>query len=69
MYRDEMLWNARRRTPLIASFTGEDELPHQAALRCLRSELSVTPRESALITGDKPDGELSASGHAGIFQR
>ncbi len=55
-YHDETLWNDAPAQPLIASFRAEDELPHQAALRCLQSELGITPRESALITGDKLNG-------------
>ncbi|MEO8393478.1 MAG: hypothetical protein ABI700_10855, partial [Chloroflexota bacterium] len=55
-YRDETLWNSAPPHTLVAPFKAGDELPHQAALRCLHSELSVIPRESALITGDKADG-------------
>jgi guanylate kinase len=55
-FRDETLWNDAPPYTLAASFKAEDEKPHQAALRCLLSELGVTPRESALITGDKANG-------------
>ncbi len=45
--------------PLTTALT-DSELPHQAALRCLRQALDLDARESALVGADKPDGDYVA---------
>jgi len=57
VYRDETLWNAALPHVLVATFDATEEMPHQAALHCLRSELGVSADEEALIAGGKPDGD------------
>jgi len=56
-YRDEMLSRVASLQGVATPFDATKEMPHQAALRCLQSELGVTIRESALIAGDKPNGD------------
>jgi len=56
VYREEAL---RRTSPphdLTAAFSA-NELPHLVALRCLQDELGIPPRETALLTSDKKDGD------------
>jgi guanylate kinase len=56
-YRDEILSKSAPPYILSASVNTTEEMPHQAALRCLHSELGVTINEHALVAGDKPDGK------------
>ena len=56
VYRAEMLWQEAAPHILTAIFKANDEMPHEAALRCLRSELGIEVDQSALMTSDQRDG-------------
>ena len=56
-YRDEILAKSIPPFVISAPFDATQEMPQQAALRCLQSELGVRIHEDALIAGDKPNGQ------------
>ena len=56
IYREEVLQRTALPHDLIAT-VGKSEMPHQAALHCLQSELSIRTDENALLTSEKADGD------------
>ncbi len=56
IYRDKALRPTSAPNALMATLTG-DELPHQAALRCLQNKLALDVSERGLLNGNKQDGD------------